>query len=274
MTLLYDTEFLAFDLETTGLHPVACQIVEIGAVRFRGDGTVLGEFQQLVDPGSAIPADASAIHGITDDDVAGQPSIRETLPRFLDFVGDAPVVMLAHNAPFDLGFLSVAISRLRRPWPSHPVVDTLTLSRRRVRLANHKLETIGRYLRLIDDERHRALDDTRLLKDVFLHLVRRRPALRSADQLFALCSSLSFSSFGGMLDEPPAGFEELWLAIAQQQPVSLVYDGGSSPGEARVVTPLAVVRTRGQLYLSALCHDSELEKSYRLDKIASYRRTS
>lgn len=272
MNALRDSDFIAFDLETTGLHPVASQIVEIGAVRFRGDGTLLGEFQQLVDPGCAIPEDATDVHGITDDDVLGQPTIRDVLPSFLDFVGDKPVVMLAHNAAFDLGFLSVALCRLRRPGPSHPVVDTLSLSRRRLQLPNHKLETIGRHLRLIDDERHRALEDTVLLKDVFLQLVGRRPALQSVDQLFDLCPALSFESFSEILDRPPTGFEELWLAIAKQQPVTMVYEGGSSPGASRMVTPLGVVRTKGQLYLSALCHESDIEKSYRLDRISSYRR--
>lgn len=272
MNSLRDADFIAFDLETTGLHPVASQIVEIGAVRFRGDGTLLGEFKQLVDPGCAIPEDATDIHGITDDDVLGQPTIREALPSFLDFVGDAPVVMLAHNAAFDLGFLSVALSRLRRTGPSHPVLDTLSLSRRRLQLPNHKLETIGRYLRLIDDERHRALEDTLLLKDVFLNLVERRPALESVDQLLGLCPALSLESFGDILDRPPVGFEDLWLAIAQQQPVTMVYDGGSSPGASRVVTPLGIVQNRGKVYLAALCHETEIEKSYRLDKISSYRR--
>lgn len=272
MKLLRDTDFIAFDLETTGLHPLAAHIVEIGAVRFRGDGTILGEFQQLVDPGCHIPDNATYIHGITDDDVAGQPTIREALPRFLEFVGDSPAVMLAHNAAFDLGFLAAAIRRLRQPCPMHAVVDTLILARRRLQLPNHKLETIGRFLRLIHDARHRALEDTLLLKDVFLKLVGRRPVMRTVEQLFELCPTLSFEPFGGILDHPPAGFEELWLAIAQQQPVILVYEGGSSPGSPRVVTPLGSAQNRGRIYLVALCHETDSEKSYRLDRISSYRR--
>lgn len=98
-------EFIAFDLETTGLHPVFSRIIEIGAVRFRGDGTVLESFQQLVDPRCEISAGAAAVNGITGEMVAGQPTIEEVLPCFIDFIGDGPVVMMAHNAGFDMGFL-------------------------------------------------------------------------------------------------------------------------------------------------------------------------
>ncbi|MFO0905723.1 MAG: exonuclease domain-containing protein [Pirellulales bacterium] len=274
MTLLRNTEFIAFDLETTGLHPAGSQIVEIGAVRFRGDGTVLAQFQQLIDPGCPIPRHATAVHGISDRDVQGQPTIREALQRFLEFVRQAPSIMMAHNAAFDLGFLSFALGRLREPCPDAPVVDTLRLSRHRLPLPNHKLETIGRHLQLIDDEEHRALADTLLLKDVFLHLIGRRPAIQSVAQLFEVCPAWSFEARGALVDRPPAGFEDLWRAIGSQQPLTLVYDGGNQPGVARVVTPLGVVRTRGQLYLSALCHASGIEKTFRLDKIVSYRRKS
>lgn len=272
MSSLRTTEFIAFDLETTGLHPVGSQIVEIAAVRFRGDGTVLGEYQQLIDPGCPIPAGATAVHGISDRDVQGQPTIRGALPKFLEFVRQGPSIMLAHNAAFDLGFLSFALGRLRAPCPEAPVVDTLRLSRHRLPLPNHKLETIGQHLQLIDEEEHRALADTRLLKDVFLHLIGRRPAIQSVAQLFDVCPAWSFEAFGALVDRPPAGFEDLWRAINQQQPVSMVYDGGAQPGVPRVVTPLGVVRTRDQLYLSAYCHASGIEKTFRLDKIVSYRR--
>ena len=135
-TLIAQAEFIAFDLETTGLHPVSAQIVELGAVRFKGDGEVLGQFQQLVDPRSKIPHIATQIHGITNAMVQGQPTIAEALPEFLEFLGDTPMVMLAHNASFDLGFLSVALCRLRHSFPVHQTLDTCTLARRRISLCD------------------------------------------------------------------------------------------------------------------------------------------
>jgi len=269
---LSQAEFIAFDLETTGLHPVGAQIVEIGAVRFRGDGTVLDQFQQLVDPRCEIPARVAEIHGITDQMVVGQPRIDDVLPRFARFLGDAPVVLMAHNARIDVGFLSIGFSRLGHPSPVHPVIDTCALARRRLSLRNYKLDTIGRRLRLIDTEKHRALEDAALLKDVFVHLIGKRPAIRSTDELYGLSPGLSFELFSAVLDDPPVGYEELWEAISEQQPVEMQYLGGSTPGGTRIVTPLGVMQTRGAIYLSAFCHKSDCDKTFRLDCIASYRK--
>lgn len=273
MATLRDAQFITFDLETTGLYPVGSQIVEVGAVRFRGDGEELGRFQQLVNPRCQIPPEAIDIHGITDRMAADQPAIDEVLPRLVRFFGEAPVVLLAHNAGFDVGFLSAAFSRLGFPNPPHPVLDTCELARRRMTLPNHKLETIGRHLKLIKAEKHRALDDAVLLKDVFLHLVAIRPAIERASGLFKMVPPISFDMFAVVLAEPPAGFEDLWAALANEQPVEIKYMGGSNPGATRLVTPRGVMQTRGHIYLSAYCHQDDCDKTYRLDRIAAYRRT-
>jgi DNA polymerase III epsilon subunit family exonuclease len=243
---LTDTEFIAFDLETTGLHPVAAQIVEIAAMRFRGDGEVLAQFQQLVNPQCEIPARVIEIHGITNQMVRGEPTIAQALPAFVDFLGDSPVVMLAHNAGFDVGFLSVAFSRLRCPAPVHPVLDTCILARRRLSLPNYKLETIGRHLDLIDAEVHRALDDTILLRDVFLHLARQLPPIADTCRLFELAPQLTFGSVANVLENPPAGYEDLWAAIGDEEPVRIAYRGGATPGTMRVVTPLGMLQVGGR----------------------------
>ena len=203
--------------------------------------------------------------------VAGQPAISDVLPRFIEFLGDTQVLLLAHNAGFDLGFLAMAFSRLGQPSPAHPVLDTCDLARRRLSLPNYRLETIGRHLRLIYAEKHRAIDDSLLLKDVFVHLVRKRPAISSTNELCRLSPGLRFESFAAVLDNPPAGYEDLWLAISEQRVVDMEYLGGSTPGATRTVTPLRVVRMRGQVYLSARCHQSDSEKTFRLDRIVAYR---
>ena len=264
-------DFIAFDLETTGLHPTGDRIIEIGAVRFAADGSVVDEFEQLVRPDRPIPAEATAVNGISDEMVADQPAIHEVLPRFLDFLGNASI-LLAHNAPFDLSFLAVACGRCGCPPPTHPIVDTCHLARRRISLPNYKLETLGRHLRVIDVEEHRALSDACLLTKVFLHLVQRPLPIRNARQLLELSPGLSVEQFGALVDDPPAGFEELWNAMAEGTPIEMAYTGGSTPGATRVVTPLGVIETRGVLYLSALCHKSKCEKTYRLDRIASYQK--
>src|SRR3712207_9040862 len=91
-----------FRSETTGGSPKDNAITEIGAVKVRG-GQVLGEFQTLVDPGMEIPPYISVLTGITSMMVATAPRIDAVLPAFLEFARGT--VLVAHNAPFDLGFL-------------------------------------------------------------------------------------------------------------------------------------------------------------------------
>jgi DNA polymerase III epsilon subunit family exonuclease len=102
---LADVTFIAFDTETTGLFPVMHQLVEIGAIRFRLDGRELATFQLLIDPHIPIPPNVQQVHGITDAMVRGQPIIEHVLPEFIEFLGAPTTLLLAHNAPFDPGFL-------------------------------------------------------------------------------------------------------------------------------------------------------------------------
>jgi len=107
-TPLAEVTFVVVDLETTGGSPADCGITEVGAVKVRG-GEVLGEFHTLVDPGSAIPPFIQVLTGITDAMVAGSPRIAAVLPGFLEFARGS--VLVAHNAPFDVGFLRAAAVR-------------------------------------------------------------------------------------------------------------------------------------------------------------------
>src|SRR5206468_94566 len=113
--------FVVVDLETTGGAAATDAITEIGAVKVCG-GEVLGEFQTLVNPGVAINAFISVLTGITDAMVVEAPSIATALPAFLEFARGS--VLVAHNAPFDIGFLKAACDGQLIPWPGFAVVDT------------------------------------------------------------------------------------------------------------------------------------------------------
>lgn len=126
---LVETEFVAFDLETTGLFPVVNRIVEFGAVRFVLDGRELGTWEQLVDPECPIPPEVTDIHGVTDAMVHGKPTLVQVLPGFLDFLGVPDTILLAHNATFDLGFLNFAAAKTGLTLPANHVIDTLDLAR-------------------------------------------------------------------------------------------------------------------------------------------------
>jgi DNA polymerase-3 subunit epsilon len=172
-TPLADVTFVVVDLETTGGSPRDSAITEIGAVKVRG-GEVLGEFQTLVDPGREIPPYISVLTGITTTMVAAAPRIGSVLPTFLEFARGA--VLVAHNAPFDLGFLKAACAESGIPWPAAASVDTAVLARRllsRDEVPNCKLATLAPYFSATTDPCHRALDDARATVDVLHGLFER-----------------------------------------------------------------------------------------------------
>ncbi len=172
-TPLSDITFVVVDLETTGGSAASCAITEIGAVKVRG-GEVLGEMQTLVNPGVPIPAFIAVLTGITDAAVADAPRIGSVLPTFLEFARGATLV--AHNAPFDVGFLTAAADQLDVPWPHFPVLDTARLARRvldRDEAPNCKLATLARLFRASTTPTHRALDDARATVDVLHGLFER-----------------------------------------------------------------------------------------------------
>ena len=170
---LREVTFVVVDLETTGGSPATSGITEIGAVKVRG-GEVLGEFQTLVDPGMPVPAFISTLTGITTSMVAGAPRIEQVLPSFLEWAHGA--VLVAHNAPFDIGFLKAAARSLDYPWPEAQVLDTVALARRAVtreEVPNHKLATLAALFHTSTSPSHRALDDARATVDVLHALLGR-----------------------------------------------------------------------------------------------------
>ncbi len=172
-TPLSEVTFVVVDLETTGGSPRDSAITEIGAVKVRA-GEVLGEFQTLVDPGMAIPPYISVLTGITSMMVAAAPRIDAVLPAFLEFARGT--VLVAHNAPFDLGFLKAACEGSGIAWPAFASVDTAVLARRlltRDEVPNCKLGTLAPFFSTSTQPCHRALDDARATVDVLHGLFER-----------------------------------------------------------------------------------------------------
>ena len=152
----FDGEFVAFDLETTGLSSLNDRITEVGAVVIK-NGKEVDRFQTLVDPERLLTAENTELTGITNEMLKGQPKIEEILPKFLEFVGDRPLV--AHNAAFDIGFIRAECERqnLQR---SFTYADTLVLSRIMMpQLSKHKLNIVADALSLPEFNHHRAADD-------------------------------------------------------------------------------------------------------------------
>ena len=154
--LSFDGEYVAFDLETTGLSSLHDTIIEIGAAIMKGN-EVLSTFQTFVDPHRPLQPKIVDLTGINDQMLAGQPDISEAMPKFLEYVGSRP--LCAHNADFDIGFVTAACEKLGLPF--HPTyVDTLILAQNLMpELGKYKLNIVADALSLPDFNHHRASDD-------------------------------------------------------------------------------------------------------------------
>ena len=152
----FDEEYVAFDLETTGLSSLHDTIIEIGAAIMKGN-EVLSTFQTFVDPHRPLQPKIVDLTGINDQMLAGQPDISEAMPKFLEYVGNRP--LCAHNADFDIGFVTAACEKLGLPF--HPTyVDTLILAQNLMpELGKYKLNIVADALSLPDFNHHRASDD-------------------------------------------------------------------------------------------------------------------
>ncbi len=161
-------EFVAFDLETTGLSSKNDTIIEIGAVIMKS-GREIDRFQTFVAPGRKLEPKIVELTGITDAMLIGAPKIEEVLPKFLEFVGDR--VLVAHNSDFDTGFIRAACNRLGYPY-SFTAADTLILSQNLLQLNKYKLDIVANALSLPEFNHHRAADDAVICGLIMARLMR------------------------------------------------------------------------------------------------------
>ena len=174
---LAEVTFIVLDLETTGASPAnGCAITEIGAIAVRG-GEVLEEFSSFVNPQIALPEYIVNLTGITDEMLVDAPLIGEVFPEFIDFIDrHENVHLVAHNAPFDIGFLKAAATALSHIWPKYEVIDTVKLARRvidRSEIPNYKLGTLSQFFETKALPNHRALDDVKTTVEVLHRLIER-----------------------------------------------------------------------------------------------------
>lgn len=154
----YVSDYVVFDLETTGINPNLDAIIEISAIQVIGN-QVAGEFSTLVNPGRPIPRGATAVNGITDEMVADAPTVKEAIEQFLAFIGDS--ILVGHNIhTFDTNFAyDAAMQELGREM-KNDYIDTLYLARQCLpQLAHHKLTDVSEHFCIKTEGAHRALCD-------------------------------------------------------------------------------------------------------------------
>lgn len=174
---------IILDTETTGLDPATGdRVIEVAAVELVNLLPTGATFHRLIDPERDIPAEASRIHGFTNGDLAGKPKFAEIAAEMLAFLGDAPIV--AHNAPFDFGFLDAELLRAGFPKLNRALmIDSLMLAKERYPGMPNSLDALCRRLGVDNSMRaaHNAILDCNLLAQVYLELMGgKQPGLELA----------------------------------------------------------------------------------------------
>ncbi|MCQ2087425.1 MAG: PolC-type DNA polymerase III [Bacilli bacterium] len=165
--ILNKSSFVVFDTETTGLSAKYNNVIEFGAVKVE-HGTVTNRLDILINPGYPLPRKIVELTHISDDDLAGQPTMEEALPKIMEFIGDA--ILVTHNAEFDIAMMNAELKRHGYPTLSNPVIDTLALSRYLFPESKaHRLGALCKNMEVEydEDDAHRADYDAKVLNDVW-----------------------------------------------------------------------------------------------------------
>lgn len=160
-------DIVFFDVETTGLAAQYEAVCEIGAVKVR-EGKIIDKFQTLINPKKDIPYQVTMIHGIDNFQVCDAPTFEEAVQDFLDFVQDT--VIMAYNAPFDLGFINWEMQRIKRPAITNMVVDVLALARKTIKLPKYNLAAVAEHFSITSNF-HRGLADAQVTAQIYAQIL-------------------------------------------------------------------------------------------------------
>jgi DNA polymerase III epsilon subunit family exonuclease len=181
--------FVVVDVETTGLSPAEGRITEIAMMKVK-NGVLLDEFSTLINPLVTIPASITSLTGIDNLMVADAPTAREVVPAIVEFLGDA--VFVAHNAPFDWGFVTETAIRERGMTLTNPQLCTVKLSRRILpQLPSKSLGHVAAALNITIPERHRA---SGVAFGTALVLVKFLSFLQKKHEIHMVCEVLRFQN--------------------------------------------------------------------------------
>lgn len=272
-----DICLIGFDTETTGKYPLGAEICEIAAVKWM-NGQMVDRFQTLIQPSTPMHPEVIAIHGITNEMVANAPKISEIIEDFYRFIQDG--ILIAHHAPFDLGFLSIEFEKSNLPLPQLPVICSSLLSRKLFPdSSNHRLQTLIKYFNLNQGTAHRALDDAQACLEVGLRCLNRL----GGEVLSSAILQKAFEAQGGELSwhrfslaaiSSQPTVTQIVSAINTKSEINMRYEAGSHPGHFRRVRPEGIVRSLDGDYIVAYAEADRKSKRYLLEKISSAERIS
>ena len=262
------------DTETTGASAdFGHRVIEVGIVRVEG-GKKVAEYQQLLDPQRRISAGVTALTGISQDMVSGQPRFEQELPRILELFRGA--IVLGHNVRFDLSFLGKEFRRAGQEitqalGADTHVLDTVRIARRRFGRGGNGLGMLARRLGLAPAVAHRALADAQTTHGVFERLMEPVGG-------WACCLCDALTQQGGKMGLLPVSPREsplpleLQEAMEQRRPVMMEYLDARGARTERLIDPLHIRRSGGELLLVAHCHLRQAQRTFKLERVVRLKR--
>lgn len=180
------SDYVVFDLETTGISPYTDKVVEISAVKVKNHKPV-DEFSTLVNPECHISEGASAVNGIFDEMVEESPVFADVLPKFIDFIEELPLV--GHNIhSFDMNFIYRDCEAYLGAFPDNDYIDTLLISRKCMpEMAHHRMTDLAVHYGISIEGAHRALKDCHMTQQVYELLKDEMELFESGRKRIPLC---------------------------------------------------------------------------------------
>ncbi|HAB67292.1 MAG TPA: hypothetical protein DCE23_07995 [Firmicutes bacterium] len=167
-------KFIALDFETTGIDSRVDRVVEIGAVIYE-NGKIIKTFDKLVNPNKLISPEASKVSKITNEMIENSPSETDLYPEFIEFLGNAlngEIYICAHNARFEIGFITETLNRLGYKG-SFKFLDTLYISKILITgLKDYKQDTVASHFNIVNRQSHRACTDAETCGNILLELIK------------------------------------------------------------------------------------------------------
>ncbi len=264
---IHDYSIVAFDTETSGPYPLEAEIVELGAVKWY-QGEIVGRFQTLLKPARPMMPDNIRIHGITNEMVADAPEMKDEIQKFCEFIDDS--ILIAHHAPFDLGFLTIEIEKASVTFPKTLQICTSLVARALLATTNHKLQTLVKELNLTGGSAHRAYDDAYACLQVFLKSCEKLGEDTSLRRVLEVQKKeINWDKYR-IWSSQDQKILSLARAITDGRSINIVYQGGQTKGNPRPIKPKGIVRNPDGDYIHAECGLDFERKRFYLDKILDY----
>ncbi len=257
--------YVAFDTETSGAYPVGYDIVEFGAVKWH-KGQEVGRLQFLLKPRELMSDFIIGIHGITNEMVQNAPLMSEKVHEIYEFCKGS--IVMAHHAPFDLGFLVADFEKSHLPLPQEPALCTSLLSRKWIHgVENHKLQTLVKHLNIDGGQAHRAYDDAKACLYVGLECFKKMGENITLSQIIKSQGKNLWWRDYSLQSLSDSKYKIIIEAITAKKDIDMIYQGGSAKGETRRLSPIGIVRNPDGDYLQAFCHKDKNAKRYYLNRI-------